>query len=347
MITNSPDGPTQLEIFRRMALLKANDERSRKVITSGRLVMPYYSYRGQEVIPSALSVNLRDSDYLCTIYRGIHDMLAKGLPLKDLWAEIAGRAAGTCKGKGGPMHLTHPAKGVMVTTGIVGSSMPIANGLAWGAQLLGTDNVAVATFGDGAANIGAFHEALNLAAVWKLPTIFVCQNNRYAEHTAYAKGTSAKQIADRAIAYGMPGVRVDGNDPIAMYAVAREAVERARAGEGPTLIEAASIRSSSSRTATSRTGSWRKRWSTARARFRWRRISTRFWLWCANSPTASPPNRSSRPSKPASKPSWTQLSTLPSIRPSQAWRKSPRTFMELPHEPSCKHGKARNDPRSS
>jgi pyruvate dehydrogenase E1 component alpha subunit len=239
---NSPDGPTQLEIFRRMALLKANDERSRKVITTGRLMMPYYSYRGQEVIPSALSVNLRDSDYLCTIYRGIHDMLAKGLPLKDLWAEIAGRAAGTCKGKGGPMHLTYPAKGVMVTTGIVGSSMPIANGLAWGAQLLGTDNVAVATFGDGAANIGAFHESLNLAAVWKLPTIFVCQNNRYAEHTAYAKGTSARQIADRANAYGMPGVRVDGNDPIAMYGVAREAVERARAGEGPTLIEAMTFR---------------------------------------------------------------------------------------------------------
>jgi pyruvate dehydrogenase E1 component alpha subunit len=242
MTRNSPDGATQLEIFRRMALLKANDERSRKVITAGRLMMPYYSYRGQEVIPAALSVNLRDSDYLCTIYRGIHDMLAKGLPLKDLWAEIAGRTSGTCKGKGGPMHLTYPKKGVMVTTGIVGSSMPIANGLAWGAQLLGTDNVAVATFGDGASNIGAFHEALNLAAVWKLPTIFLCQNNRYAEHTAYAAGTSARQIADRAAAYGMPGVRVDGNDPIAMYGVAREAVERARAGEGPTLIEAMTFR---------------------------------------------------------------------------------------------------------
>lgn len=237
-----PDGPTQLEIFRRMALLKANDERSRKVITTGRLIMPYYSYRGQEVIPAAMSVNLNDSDYLCTIYRGIHDMLAKGLPLKDLWAEIAGRANGTCKGKGGPMHLTYPEKGVMVTTGIVGASMPIANGLAWGAQLLGTDRVSVATFGDGASNIGAFHEALNLAAVWKLPTIFLCQNNRYAEHTTYAKGTGARRIADRAIAYGMPGIRVDGNDPIAMYSVAREAVERARAGEGPTLIEAMTFR---------------------------------------------------------------------------------------------------------
>lgn len=237
-----PDGPTQLEIFRKMALLKANDERSRKVITTGRLVMPYYSYRGQEVIPSALAVNLKDTDYLCTIYRGIHDMLAKGLPLKALWAEIAGRVDGTCKGKGGPMHLTDVEHGVMVTTGIVGASMPIANGLAWASQLRGEDRVSVATFGDGASNIGAFHESLNLAAVWKLPTIFLCQNNRYGEHTSYAKATGAAKISDRAIAYGMPGIHVDGNDPIAMYAAAREAVERARAGEGPTLIEATTFR---------------------------------------------------------------------------------------------------------
>jgi pyruvate dehydrogenase E1 component alpha subunit len=242
MSYNSPDGATQLEIFRKMALLKANDERSRKVITTGRLVMPYYSYRGQEVIPSALAVNLRDTDYLCTIYRGIHDMLAKGLPLKSLWAEIAGRVDGTCKGKGGPMHLTDVAHGIMVTTGIVGAAMPIANGLAWAAQLRGEDRVAVATFGDGASNIGAFHEALNLAAVWKLPAIFVCQNNRYGEHTAYAKATSAAKISDRAVAYGIPGIHVDGNDPIAMYNAAREAVERARGGGGPTLIEAVTFR---------------------------------------------------------------------------------------------------------
>jgi pyruvate dehydrogenase E1 component alpha subunit len=239
---SEPDSGTQIEIYRRMALLKANDERARKVIMAGRLVMPYYSYRGQEVIPSALSVNLTDDDYLVTIYRGIHDMLAKGLPLNDLWAEIAGRVGGTCKGKGGPMHLTYPSKGIMVTTGIVGSSMPIANGLAWGSQLSGDGRVAVATFGDGASNIGAFHESLNLAAVWKLPVIFLCQNNLYGEHTTYEKATSAKRIADRALAYDIPGIRVDGNDPIAMYQVAREAVERARAGEGPTLIEAMTFR---------------------------------------------------------------------------------------------------------
>lgn len=237
-----PDGETLLGIYRRAALLKANDERSRKVITTGRLVMPYYSYRGQEIIPSALCASLTDDDYLVTIYRGIHDMLAKGMPLNDLWAEIAGRVDGTCKGKGGPMHLTYPKKGIMVTTGIVGSSMPIANGLAWGSQLSGNNRVAVATFGDGASNIGAFHESLNMAAVWKLPVIFLCQNNLYGEHTAYEKATSAKQIADRAAGYSIPGVRVDGNDPVEIYRVAREAIDRARAGEGPTLIEAMTFR---------------------------------------------------------------------------------------------------------
>jgi acetoin:2,6-dichlorophenolindophenol oxidoreductase subunit alpha len=237
-----PDGPTQIAIYRKMALLKINDEKTRKCISTGRLVMSFYSYRGQEVIPSALSVNLRDSDYLCTIYRGIHDMLAKGMPLKDLWSEVAGRVDGTCKGKGGPMHLTYPKKGIMVTTGIVGSSMPIANGLAWGAQIEGRDDVAIATFGDGAANIGAFHEALNLAGVWKLPVIFICQNNRYSEHTAFKTVTPIDRISDRAASYGMPGIHVDGNDPIAMYAAAAEAVARARAGEGPTLIEAITFR---------------------------------------------------------------------------------------------------------
>ncbi len=237
-----PDGSTLLEIFRKMALMKLNDEKSRQVIKSGRLLMPYYSYRGQECIPAAVSACLTDEDYICTIYRGIHDMIGKGLPLKNLWAEIAGRVDGTCKGKGGPMHLTYPEKGIMVTTGIVGSSMPIANGLAWGAQLEKKGRVAVAYFGDGASNIGAFHESLNLAAVWKLPVLFVCQNNQYAEHTTYEKCTSAKQVADRAIAYNIPGIRVDGNDPEAVYAAAHEAVARARAGEGPTLIEAMTFR---------------------------------------------------------------------------------------------------------
>lgn len=236
------DSETLLDVYRRAALLKANDERVRKVILSGQIAMVYYSYRGQEIISSVMGRVLRDDDTLCTIYRGIHDMLAKGFPMRELWAELAGRTTGSCKGKGGPMHLTYPAKGIMVTTGIVGSSAPIANGLAWGAQLDKSDRVSVCTFGDGASNIGAVHEAMNLASVWKLPTIFVCQNNLFAEHTTFEKMTGGGHIAGRAEGYGMPGVRVDGNDAGAMYSAFAEAVARARAGEGPTLLECMTFR---------------------------------------------------------------------------------------------------------
>ena len=236
------DSETLLDIYRRAALLNANDERARKVMLSGQIAMVYYSYRGQEIIPSVMGNILRDDDTLCTIYRGIHDMLGKGFPLRELWAELAGRTTGSCKGKGGPMHLTYPAKGIMVTTGIVGSSAPIANGLAWAAQLDQSDRVSVCTFGDGASNIGAVHEAMNLASVWKLPTIFVCQNNLFAEHTTFEKMTGGGHIARRADGYGMPGVRVDGNDPEAMYSAFAEAVARARAGEGPTFLECMTFR---------------------------------------------------------------------------------------------------------
>ncbi|KMS51995.1 Pyruvate dehydrogenase (acetyl-transferring) [Novosphingobium barchaimii LL02] len=237
-----PDAATQLDIYRRMSTIMQNDVASRRIVKTGRLVMPYYSPRGQEVIPSAISVNLNDDDKICTIYRGIHDMIAKGVPLRALWAEIAGRVTGTCKGKGGPMHITHPASGVMVTTGIVGSSMPIANGIAWAAKLEKSERVTIAYFGDGASNIGAFHESLNMASVWKLPVIFVCQNNGFAEHTRYENATSVDFISKRAIGYGMPGFTVDGNDPLEMYAAANEAVARARAGEGPTLLECKTFR---------------------------------------------------------------------------------------------------------
>jgi TPP-dependent pyruvate/acetoin dehydrogenase alpha subunit len=241
-MSSIPAPAVLVDMYRRMTLIKQNDERFRAVIKAGKIIAPYYSPRGQEVIPSAVSVSLTDADYICTIYRGVHDMLAKGVPVKLLWAEIAGKATGTCKGKGGPMHITHPPSGVMVTTGVVGSSMPIANGLALAAQIRGEKRVAVAYFGDGASNIGAFHESLNMAAVWKLPVIFVCQNNRYGEHTRYEVTTAAKRISDRAAGYQMPGVTVDGNDPLAMYAAARDAIERARSGSGPTLIEAMTFR---------------------------------------------------------------------------------------------------------
>ena len=240
--SNAPDIATLVQIYARMSLIKTNDEMMRQAIRSGKLQIIYYSPRGQEVIPAAIASHLNPDDYLITIYRGIHDQIAKGVPLKQLWAEYAGKVTGTCKGKGGPMHITHPETGVMVTTGIVGSGMPIALGMGFAAQLDRSQRVTVTNFGDGASNIGAFHESLNLASVWKLPIIFVCQNNLYAEHTSYRLGTAVENIADRAASYSMPGITVNGNDPVEMWKAAGEAVARARAGEGPTLLECRTFR---------------------------------------------------------------------------------------------------------
>lgn len=237
-----PDSAALVDIYRRMVRVERNDDAIRATIRRGRLQMPYYSARGQEVIPATISHLLNDDDQICTIYRGIQDMVAKDMPLKPLWAEIAGRVDGTCKGKGGPMHLTYPELGIMVTTGIVGSSMPIANGLAWAALLDGSKKVVVAYFGDGASNIGAFHESLNLASAWKLPVLFVCANNGFAEHTRFEHGTSVDQISKRGAAYNMPGYTVDGNSPEDMFAHVSAAIERARAGEGPTLLECKTFR---------------------------------------------------------------------------------------------------------
>ncbi len=237
-----PPKEVLLDIYSKMSLLFHNDEKMRSVIMSGRLIMPYYAFRGQEAIPSTICSQLRDSDTISTIYRGTHDMLAKGCPVDKLWAELAGRSTGTCKGKGGPMHITHPESGMMVTTGIVGSSMPIACGLAWANKLRGTDDVTFAFFGDGASNIGAFHESLNLAAVWKLPVVFVCSNNLYGEHTKFTETSAVDSVAKRAVAYNIPGHKVNGNDVVELYNVVQEAIDRARAGEGPSLIEAVTFR---------------------------------------------------------------------------------------------------------
>lgn len=229
-------------IYRKAYLINRTDERFRAMLTNGELAVAYYPVRGHEVIAAAAMAALETDDYLVTTYRGLHDALAKGIPSRLLWAEFAGKRTGTCKGKGGPMHITHPETGVMVTTGIVGSGIPIANGLAMSSQIRGENRVAVASFGDGASNIGAFHEALNMASVWKLPVIFLCQNNQYAEHTTLAAGTSVSSIAERAAGYGMPGVSCDGLDPASVYEAMSEAVSRARAGDGPTLLEARTFR---------------------------------------------------------------------------------------------------------
>lgn len=243
MSANGEWGPAALlAVYRKALLIQLVDERMRSLLVSGRLAAVYYSPRGQEIVSAGIAVHLKPSDYLVTTYRGVHDQLAKGMPLKLLCAEYYGKATGACKGKGGPMHITHPAAGIMVTTGVVGAGLPIANGLALAAQLKGEDRVTVCCFGDGASNIGAFHESLNMASLWKLPVIFLCQNNNWGECTRYEKATAVAHVADRAAAYNMRGVRVDGNDPEAMWRAAGEAVARARKGEGPTLLEANTFR---------------------------------------------------------------------------------------------------------
>jgi TPP-dependent pyruvate/acetoin dehydrogenase alpha subunit len=233
---------TLLAIYRKALLINLVDERMRSLLSSGRMAAVYYSPRGQEILAAAMGVHLEDTDYIVTTYRGVHDQLAKGMPLRQLCAEYYGKATGTCKGKGGPMHITYPALGIMVTTGVVGGGLPIANGLALASQLRGDKRVTVCNFGDGASNIGAFHEALNMASIWQLPVVFLCQNNHYGECTKYEYATAVPRVADRAASYNMPGVSVDGNDPQAMWQAAGEAVQRARSGGGPTLLEANTFR---------------------------------------------------------------------------------------------------------
>jgi pyruvate dehydrogenase E1 component alpha subunit len=186
---------------------------------------------------------LREDDYVFATYRGHHHAIARGATPAECLAELMSKATGLCAAKGGSMHLTKADKGMLGSYAIVGSHLPIAAGAAWSARLRGTDQVAVAFFGDGATNIGAFHEALNLAAVWKLPVLFVCENNLYMEYTPIASVTSVPNpAADRAIAYGLPAEIVDGNDVVTVHDRMRIAVDQARAGEGPTVIEAQTYR---------------------------------------------------------------------------------------------------------
>ena len=193
--TKSPD--TQRRLYALMMLMKAADDRLSKGIGTGEFMCVYWPSRGQEAIAAAMGVALRLDDQLVTTYRGLHDQLAKGVPLAALVAEILTRATGVNGGKGGAMHIAHPPSGLMVSTGIVGSGLPIGVGLGLAAQLSGTDRVAVASFGDGATGTGSFHEAVNLAALWHLPVVFVCQNNRYAEMTPTVHAQPVTDVADR------------------------------------------------------------------------------------------------------------------------------------------------------
>jgi pyruvate dehydrogenase E1 component alpha subunit len=197
---------------------------------------------GQEATAVGVCLPLSDADWITSTHRGHGHCIAKGAALKPMFAEFLGRETGYCKGRGGSMHIADPAKGNLGANGIVGGGLPIAVGAALSAKKLCTGAVAVAFFGDGANNEGAFHEALNLASIWKLPVVFVCENNQYAMSMAMARATAVANVADRAGAYAIPGVMIDGNDFAAVAEAAFEATDRARAGEGPTLIEAKTYR---------------------------------------------------------------------------------------------------------
>lgn len=202
----------------------------------------YWPSRGQEAIAAAMGVVLRTDDQLVTTYRGLHDLIGKGVRLQEIFGEMMGRTVGASRGKGGTMHIANPEVGVMLSTGIVGAGPPVAVGLALAGKRKGLDRVTVVSFGDGATNTGSFHEAANMAALWDLPLVFVCQNNRYAEMTPTSATMKLEHVADRAAGYGMPGVAVDGNDPLAVVSALDQAVDAARAGSGPTFIECVTFR---------------------------------------------------------------------------------------------------------
>jgi TPP-dependent pyruvate/acetoin dehydrogenase alpha subunit len=198
---------------------------------------------GQEAIAAGVAAAMRPTDWTFATYRGHAHTLARGVPMTPVFAELMGRTNGLMAGKGGSMHLTSVEHGMMGSYAIIGAHLPIACGAAWSAQYRGTDQVAVAFFGDGSVNIGAFHEALNFAAVWKLPVIFFCENNLWMEYTRTSDVTAvANPAADRASAYGLESIIVDGNDADAVYEVTSLAIARARAGEGPSMIEAKTYR---------------------------------------------------------------------------------------------------------
>jgi len=229
-------------LYELMVLMKAADDRLSQGIGTGEFMCVYWPSRGQEAIAAAMGVALRPDDQLVTTYRGLHDLIGKGVPLEEIYGEMMGRVLGACRGKGGTMHIANPDAGVMLSTGIVGAGPPVAVGLAMSAKRKGLDRVTAVSFGDGATNTGSFHEAANLAALWDLPVVFVCQNNLYAEMTPTSDTMKLEHVADRAAGYGMPGVRVDGNDPVAVRAALDEALRRARAGAGPTFLECVTFR---------------------------------------------------------------------------------------------------------
>jgi pyruvate/2-oxoglutarate/acetoin dehydrogenase E1 component/TPP-dependent pyruvate/acetoin dehydrogenase alpha subunit len=236
------DGTEAIELYRLMVRAQRADARIRKGLSSGDLAFSYWPTDGQEAISAAAALALHPGDELVTTYRGLADVVAKGIPLRSYFAELLGKGTGVSKGKAGAMGVSDKDVGIALSTGIVGAGPLIANGLALAAQMAGKGGAVLVTFGDGATSIGFVHEAMNMAALWSLPIVFLCQNNLWAECTPVHGYTRTERLADRAAAYGMSGVVVDGTNPLAAYKTIRSAVEQAHAGSGPTLVEAIAYR---------------------------------------------------------------------------------------------------------
>jgi pyruvate dehydrogenase E1 component alpha subunit len=234
--------PALHEALRKMYLIRRFEEGAEQAYMRGLIHGTMHLSIGQEASAVGVCVALTDADYITSTHRGHGHCIGKGADVRRMFAEFFGRETGYCRGRGGSMHIADPAKGNLGANGIVGGGIPIAVGAALSAKRLGTGAVAVSFFGDGANNEGAFHEALNMAAVWKLPVVFICENNQYGMSTSTERSTAVKNIAERAAAYAMPGIIVDGNRFAEVAGASFEAVARARRGEGPTLIESKTYR---------------------------------------------------------------------------------------------------------
>ena len=243
MTNASLDLNAKLELYRVQVALRQFEKRAYDLFLENYVKGTSHLSLGQEAIAAGFAAAMRSDDYTFATYRGHAHTLARGVPMTPVLAELMGRTNGLMAGKGGSMHLTSVEHGVMGSYAIIGAHLPIACGAAWSAQYRGTDQVAVCFFGDGSTNIGAFHEALNFAAIWKLPVVFVCENNLWMEYTRTTDITAVTHpAADRASAYGLEPIIVDGNDVDAVYDVATRAIARARSGEGPSMIEALTYR---------------------------------------------------------------------------------------------------------
>ncbi len=233
---------TLIKLYTTMATIRNFEERG--IPETGQRAMSgsVHSSAGQEAVPTGVCAHLSDEDYIGSTHRGHGHCIAKGVDPKRMMAELFGRSTGTNKGKGGSMHIADMSKGMLGTNGVVGASIPLAVGAGLTSKLKDLKRVAVAFFGDGAANQGVLHESMNLASVWKLPVIFCCENNGYAQSTPVEYALSTANVSDRAAGYDMPGITVDGMDVFAVYDAAGQAVERARNGEGPTLLECRTYR---------------------------------------------------------------------------------------------------------